>query len=141
MKDEQNPDYIFLLTDTLLLLRIVREEIDSNDYARKELANRGIGRNGLWVGFPEAARHWLPSKVAKKSKKPLHLDSDHILDGWCVKSDAGMIDHLKLRNKLLVTIDKASLKIFDDDFVEVSAARIVFKEIISKGEASSSNEG
>jgi hypothetical protein len=140
MNDEQNPDYIFSLTTTLLLLRIARGELNANDYVRKELVNRGIGRHGLWVGFPEAARQWLRSNVKKNQKKLLQLEMTHILDGWIVKSSDGLIDYLKLKNGLLVTIDNESLKIFDLDFIEVSHARVVFKKLITKGEASSSDE-
>lgn len=64
LPDDQNPVYIFSLTSTELLLQISDGEIDAVDYARAEISNRGIGKNGVWVGFREAKRQW--GEVVKK---------------------------------------------------------------------------
>ncbi len=58
LPDDLNPNYIFSLTATVLLVQIAKGEIDAVDFARKELANRGLGRHGLWVGFREAKKQW-----------------------------------------------------------------------------------
>lgn len=39
-----------------LLAAVARGEIDMNEMARMELANRGQGKNGEWVGFDRAAQ-------------------------------------------------------------------------------------
>ena len=61
--DDLNPDYMFSMTATTLLVQIASGEIDAVDFARTELANRGIGQAGKWIGFKEAERHW---KVVKE---------------------------------------------------------------------------
>lgn len=58
LPDELNPDYMFSMTATTLLVQIANGEIDPLDYIKHELANRGIGKNGKWVGFKEAAKQW-----------------------------------------------------------------------------------
>ena len=63
LPDDLNPVYMFSLTQTELLVQIATGKIDAVDYARAELANRGIGKNGVWVGFKEAERQW---EVVKK---------------------------------------------------------------------------
>lgn len=44
------------MTDTELLLAAAKGEVDLNEIARWMVADRGIGINGAWVGFPEAKR-------------------------------------------------------------------------------------
>lgn len=56
--DELNPQYIFNLTATELLLAIARGNINVVERAKKELANRGMGRDGVWVGFAKAKSEW-----------------------------------------------------------------------------------
>jgi hypothetical protein len=51
MKDEQNPEYIFRLVDTKLLVAICDLTYDGVELARKELANRGLNEEGNYVGF------------------------------------------------------------------------------------------
>ena len=58
LPDDQNPVYMFSITPTELLVQIATRKIDTVDYARAELANRGIGKNGVWVGFKESAKQW-----------------------------------------------------------------------------------
>ncbi|MBE0568410.1 MAG: hypothetical protein IH577_01880 [Deltaproteobacteria bacterium] len=43
------------IAETRVLAAIARGEIDLNRIAREELANRGLGLRGEWVGF-QAAR-------------------------------------------------------------------------------------
>ena len=52
--DDLNPKYIFSLTGTQLLVEALKNEFSIEYYIRKELANRGLDRNGEWVGFPIA---------------------------------------------------------------------------------------
>ncbi len=49
--DELNPEYLFRLTYTELLVKIASGEIDAQECAQKELKNRGLDNNGKWVGF------------------------------------------------------------------------------------------
>ena len=42
------------IAKTKVLLAIARGEIDLNRIAREELAARGLGLNGEWVGFQKA---------------------------------------------------------------------------------------
>ncbi len=42
--------------DTDVLSAVARGRLDLNRMAREELANRGLGPHGRWVGFPEARR-------------------------------------------------------------------------------------
>ena len=51
MKDELNPKYIFDMTDSSLLIDAINGKIDLNVLAIKELACRGLNRQGVWVGF------------------------------------------------------------------------------------------
>jgi hypothetical protein len=51
MSDERNPEYIFNMTHTELLTKIVKGEIDPVALARKQLRNRGLDDDGIWQGF------------------------------------------------------------------------------------------
>ena len=42
------------IADTKVLLMVAKGEVDLNLVAREELANRGLGLNGKWVGFQKA---------------------------------------------------------------------------------------
>jgi len=56
MKDNMNPDFIFQSTDTSLLYKISRGDLDPVKSAKKELASRGLGLNCEWVGFNNAKK-------------------------------------------------------------------------------------
>ena len=43
------------LADTDILVAVAKGEIDLNELAAKVLANRGLNKDGVWVGFREAA--------------------------------------------------------------------------------------
>jgi len=51
LKDDLNPIFIFSSTHTDLLVKAVKGEIILLELAKKELQNRGLSENGLWVGF------------------------------------------------------------------------------------------
>jgi hypothetical protein len=51
IRDEKNPEFIFCLTDTELLVKAVKGEIDLKALVRKELRNRGLAYDGSWIGF------------------------------------------------------------------------------------------
>ncbi len=44
------------IAETKVLAAVARGEIDLNRIAREELANRGLGLHGEWVGFKAAAK-------------------------------------------------------------------------------------
>lgn len=50
-EDETNPNYLFNLTYTELLVKIVNGEIDAKQLAEAQLKNRGLDNTGNWVGF------------------------------------------------------------------------------------------
>lgn len=49
--DEFNPAFIFSGVHSKLLSAILKKEIDIIDLAKKEMENRGLDKNGKWVGF------------------------------------------------------------------------------------------
>jgi len=49
--DDLNPDFIFSLTFTELVVKIAKGEINAQDIAKRELENRGLDIEGKWVGF------------------------------------------------------------------------------------------
>jgi len=53
--DEENPAYLLSGVWTTLLVQIAKGEVDVEELAKKELANRGLNNNGNWVGFKMAA--------------------------------------------------------------------------------------
>ncbi len=52
---ENAANYLNVLPSELLAA-VVRGEVNLNDLAGDTLAGRGLDKNGVWVGFPEAAR-------------------------------------------------------------------------------------
>lgn len=49
--DALQPKFIFSMTATELLCAIVNGQIDAKELAQKELQNRGLNNDGIWVGF------------------------------------------------------------------------------------------
>lgn len=49
--DEKNPDYIFSLTDTSLLVEAMNDHFDLHELARQTLRNRGLDDDGKFIGF------------------------------------------------------------------------------------------
>lgn len=55
VRDDQNPIFIFSLTNSALLLQIVNGELDAKELARYELMSRGLSAtNGSFIGFAKA---------------------------------------------------------------------------------------
>jgi len=54
-EDAENPDFAFQTLSTRLLVEFNDPKVDVRYYIRKELANRGVDLNGIWIGF-EAAK-------------------------------------------------------------------------------------
>lgn len=52
--DYENPDYLFSRISTNLLAAIASGAINPIALAERELANRGVGKKGKWVGFSMA---------------------------------------------------------------------------------------
>lgn len=52
---EDNP---FSLSNHEFMLKAAKGELDLNLLAKLEMANRGLGKNGEWVGFDKAAKIW-----------------------------------------------------------------------------------
>ena len=51
MPDNENPIFIFTLTDKKNLLAILNDELDIKELVKYELKNRGMNENGNFVGF------------------------------------------------------------------------------------------
>ncbi|MFA7332447.1 MAG: hypothetical protein WC326_15365 [Candidatus Delongbacteria bacterium] len=46
------------LLKTKLIQLLATDRLDTVQLARDEMANRGLGTNGEWIGFPAAAKLW-----------------------------------------------------------------------------------
>jgi len=55
-KDDENPGFVFSLTNTKVLREALQGEFDLVYLVRRELANRGLDSKGKWVGFEEAKK-------------------------------------------------------------------------------------
>ena len=55
-KDDENPRYIFSLTNTKVLTEALQGDFDLVYLVRRELTNRGLDSKGKWVGFDEARK-------------------------------------------------------------------------------------
>ncbi len=62
LPDDLNPNFIFEMTGHSLLMDIVNGKVDLMQLARNQMANRGLGRNGEWIGFAAAAKLWKETK-------------------------------------------------------------------------------
>ncbi len=54
--DDLNPNYLFSTIATQLLCEAEKGDFDILYLVRRELANRGVDKNGKWVGFPQAKK-------------------------------------------------------------------------------------
>lgn len=54
--EDENPEFLFSRTSTRVLLELLHKQIDVDYLIRRELANRGVDRNGNWVGFTDSYR-------------------------------------------------------------------------------------
>ncbi|MGP8216889.1 MAG: hypothetical protein ACLQQ4_15085 [Bacteroidia bacterium] len=52
--DELDPRYIFNMTATKLLTEALKGEYSIEYMVRRELANRGLDKEGKWIGFSQA---------------------------------------------------------------------------------------
>ncbi|OFY17743.1 MAG: hypothetical protein A2W98_08540 [Bacteroidetes bacterium GWF2_33_38] len=52
--DDLNPNYMFSTTATQLLCEAEKDDFDIKFLVRKELANRGVDKDGKWIGFQAA---------------------------------------------------------------------------------------
>lgn len=51
VSDDKNPAFILSGIDTDLLTLIAAGKIDVKELAKRELENRGLNADGIWVGF------------------------------------------------------------------------------------------
>jgi len=58
LPDDLNPLFVFQMTHTDLLVAIAAGNLDAVQLAREELAKRGLGKAGTWVGFDHAEAEW-----------------------------------------------------------------------------------
>lgn len=55
-KDDENPGFVFSLTNTKVLTEALQGDFDLVYLVRRELANRGLDSQGKWIGFDEAKK-------------------------------------------------------------------------------------
>ena len=55
-EDELDPRYIFNMTATQLLTEALKGEFDITYLIKRQLANRGLDREGIWIGFDKAKK-------------------------------------------------------------------------------------
>lgn len=131
MRDEDNPQFLFSLTNTKLLMQIANGELDSVQLAKETLANRGIGKSGVWSGFSEAAKQW-----SVQVKPPIKFVSQNVLDAWSEiishNNHERKIDYIKLKNGIMITITQNRIRIFDADDVAVKGSEINFRNITTR---------
>lgn len=65
LDDDDNPRFLFSGINTCLLVAAANGEIDLNELARAEMANRGLGRDGKWIGFNAARKLYENYLIAK----------------------------------------------------------------------------
>jgi len=53
-EDELDPRYLFNMTATQLLTEALKGEFDITYLIKRQLANRGLDRQGNWIGFDKA---------------------------------------------------------------------------------------
>lgn len=51
LDDDKNPAYLFTGIHTELLIKALSGEINLQELAKKEMANRGLDHDGNWIGF------------------------------------------------------------------------------------------
>ena len=131
MRDDDNPQFIFNSTNTELLLQLADDKLDAVYLAKKELINRGIGKNGTWSGFTEAAKQWLVQE-----NPPIKFVSENVLDAWSeVVNNNGLenkIDYIKLKNGVMISITEIRIRVFDADDLEIPGSTVEFKNIITR---------
>ncbi|HOJ19591.1 MAG TPA: hypothetical protein PLT92_13600 [Ignavibacteriaceae bacterium] len=54
LPDDLNPRYLFSTIHKDLLIQVLNNKIDLQYLVKKELANRGLNAEGLWIGFEKA---------------------------------------------------------------------------------------
>jgi len=58
IQDEKQACFIFNMTDKEILLAIVNGKIDPVRFAKRELQNRSLDKNGEWVKPDESNKIW-----------------------------------------------------------------------------------
>ncbi len=58
LRDELNPLFVFSMTHNDLLVAIATGKLDAVQLAKEQLAGRGTGKGGNWVGFDRADAEW-----------------------------------------------------------------------------------
>lgn len=58
VSDDKNPKYLFNSIDSDLVLGVASGRIDAKAIAAEQMASRGLGLGGQWVGFEAARKVW-----------------------------------------------------------------------------------
>ncbi|MBK1439789.1 hypothetical protein JHJ32_07330 [Parapedobacter sp. ISTM3] len=70
IRDEENPIFLFSITPTKLLVKLLSGKFDLKSMARMELRNRGLDDKGKWVGFDLAGHK--PARKKATGKRIRH---------------------------------------------------------------------
>ena len=66
--DELNPELMFNMTASELLVKAAKGEIDIQKLIRKELSDRGIDDQRNWIGPDRARKYWEKYNKPAKAK-------------------------------------------------------------------------
>lgn len=66
--DELNPELMFNMTASELLIKVAKGEIDIQKLVRKQLSDRGIDDQRNWIGFDKAKQYWEKYNKPAKTK-------------------------------------------------------------------------
>lgn len=68
MPDEENPLFLFSLTNAKLLVKLLRKDFDLREMVKHELSNRGLDNSGKWIGFKRAGEKRKSNRKANRLK-------------------------------------------------------------------------
>lgn len=68
--------------------------------------------------------------ISKKSKTmSIQFESSFVLSAWTEKLKSGSIDYIKLRNGVMITIERHKLSIFNSNDLEENGSGVRFEDI------------
>lgn len=68
--DAENPLFLFSITHTKLLVKLLSGKLDVEQLVRMELRNRGLNDKGKWIGFGNS--NYKVSKKKSAGKRMRH---------------------------------------------------------------------
>jgi hypothetical protein len=67
LSDDDNPKYVFSGKNTTVVAAIANKKVDAVRLAQLELYQRGLDKNGKWIGFDKVKDYWKvkPGEITK----------------------------------------------------------------------------